>query len=148
MKTTPFDYSMRIGRLTPVIQSRKRPLRGPPQAWLALGVFLAGIGIGLSQPVITKQPQSCTNIAGTTATFLVQATGTPPLAYQWQWGVSDFYDLTDATNTDLVLTNVGATNAMDYRVIVTNVDGAVTSAVAMLTVLLPPTNVKVSPANP
>jgi len=37
---------------------------------------------------------------------------------------------------------------MDYRVIVTNVDGAVTSAVAMLTVLLPPTNVKVSPTNP
>ena len=150
MKTTPFDYSMRIGRLTPVIQSRKRPLRGPPQAWLALGVFLVGIGIGLSQPVITQQPQSCTNIAGTTATFTVTATGTMPLAYQWQkWGgFPDFYDLTGWTNTSLVLTNVGNADAVSYRVIVTNVDGAITSDVATLTVLLPPTNVKVSPTNP
>jgi hypothetical protein len=150
MKATPYDYSIRIGRLTPVIQSRKRLLKGPPQAWLALGVFLAGIGICLGQPVITQQPQSRTNIAGTTATFLVEATGTPPLACQWQkWGgFPDFYDLTGCTNTALVLTNVGSADAVDYRVIVTNVDGAATSAVATLTVLLPPTNVKVTPANP
>jgi hypothetical protein len=108
-------------------------------------VLSAGIGLSFGQPVITQQPQSCTNIAGTTATFTVTATGTMALAYQWQWGVSGyFYDRTDGTNTTLVLTNVGSNDAMDYRVIITNVDGAITSDVATLTVLLPPTNVKVT----
>jgi hypothetical protein len=114
---------------------------------LTAGLLLATVGTGLAQPVITQQPQSCTNLAGTTATFMVEAIGTPPLAYQWQWGVWDFYKLTDRTNTTLVLTNVGANDAMDYRVVVTNVDGAITSDVATLTVLLPPTNVKVTPTN-
>jgi len=149
MKTTPFDYSMRIGRLTPVIQSRKRPLRGPPQAWLALGVFLAGIGIGLGQPVITQQPQSCTNIAGTTASFTVTATGTMPMAYQWQWSfdLANYVDQPEGTNSTLVINHVQTADWGNYRVIVTNVDGTITSTVATLTVLLPPTNVKVTPTN-
>jgi hypothetical protein len=104
------------------------------------GMLLATIGTGLGQqPIITQQPQSCTNLGGTTATFMVEAIGTPPLAYQWQWGgFSGFYNLTDRTNTTLVLTNVGSSDAMDYRVVVTNVDGAITSDVATLTVLSPP----------
>ena len=107
--------------------------------WVALGVLVAGIGIGLGQPVITRQPQSCTNLAGTTATFTIEATGTLPLAYQWQWGgFPDFYDRTDGTNATLVLTNVLSYQAVDYRVIVTNVEGAVTSGVAQLTIVLPP----------
>ena len=40
--------------------------------------------LALAQPVITTQPQDQTNVIGTTATFWVQATGTEPLAYQWQ----------------------------------------------------------------
>jgi predicted esterase len=100
---------------------------------------VAGIGIGLGQPVITQQPLSCTNLSGTTATFTVEATGTLPLAYQWQWGgFPDFYDRTDGTNATLVLANVVSYQAVAYRVIVTNVDGAVTSDVAQLTIVLPP----------
>jgi hypothetical protein len=115
---------------------------------LTVGILLAVIGTGFGQPVITQQPQSCTNIAGTAATFTVTATGTLPLAYQWQCGAFGyFYDRPDCTNTLLVLTNVGAGDAMDYRVIVTNVDGAITSGVATLTVLLPPTNVRVTPTS-
>src|SRR5207245_774958 len=54
---------------------------------------------GLSQPIILSQPQSRTNVAGTTATFSVTATGTLPLSYQWQRdsGLPDFFDLTDRT---------------------------------------------------
>ena len=104
--------------------------------------------VGLAQPTITVQPQSQTNVVGTDATFTVTASGTMPLAYQWQWGVSGyFYDRTDCTNTTLVLTNVGSSDALDYRVTVTNVDGAITSDVATLTVIVPPTNVRVTPTN-
>ena len=80
-----------------------------------------------AQPVITEQPQSCTNIARATATFAVAATGTPPLVYQWQRdnnGSLDFSNLADATNATLLLTNVRASDAVNYRVIVTNVEGA------------------------
>ena len=48
-------------------------------------------------------------------------------------------DLADCTNAALVLTNVQTSHAGDYRVVVTNADGAATSDVAHLTVLLPPT---------
>ena len=149
MKARLFDYSIRNGRLTPVIHSRKRLPKGPPQAWLALGVFLAALGTGIAQPIITNQPQSCTNIAGTTATFTVMATGTMPLAYQWQqaFDLFDYVDRPEGTNSTLVITNVQNADSGNYRVIVTNVDGAITSDAAMLTVLLPPMSVKVTPAN-
>jgi poly(3-hydroxybutyrate) depolymerase len=138
MKSRPFDYSLRIGSLTPAIQSRTRPLKGPPQAWLALGIFLTGVGIGMGQPIITQQPQSCTNLAGSTAIFTVEATGTPPLAYHWQKLTANWSELAGRTNTALALTNVQTSDAADYRVAATNADGATTSAPAHLYVLVPP----------
>jgi hypothetical protein len=120
----------------------------PAPLLLTCLIGLAVPMVGLAQPTITVQPQSQTNVVGTDATFTVTASGTMPLAYQWQWGVSGyFYDRTDCTNTTLVLTNVGSSDALDYRVIVTNVDGAITSDVATLTVIVPPTNAKVNPTN-
>ena len=56
------------------------------------------------QPVITSSPQSVTNLAGTTATFSVTASSTPPLAYQWLFNST--IALANATNADLILTNV------------------------------------------
>ena len=106
---------------------------------LAAGIFLAALGTGFGQPVITTQPQSCTNFIGMTATFTVTATGAEPLAYQWQKLTTDWSDLADCTSAAMVLTNVQTSYACDYRVVVTNADGAVTSDVAHLTVLLPPT---------
>jgi hypothetical protein len=96
--------------------------------------------VGLAQPTITVEPQSQTNVAGSTLALAVEASGTLPLLYQWQkyGGFPDFHDLADRTNVTLVLTNVGSSDAGDYRVIVTNADGAITSAVARLTVLVPP----------
>jgi poly(3-hydroxybutyrate) depolymerase len=101
---------------------------------------LIGNGLGFGQPVITQQPQSYTNIAGSTATFSMLATGTPPLGYQWQkdTGSLDFSDLTDATNASLVLTNLQLNDAVDYRVVVSNLEGAATSAVAHLYVITLP----------
>ncbi|MBI5383402.1 MAG: immunoglobulin domain-containing protein [Verrucomicrobia bacterium] len=89
-------------------------------------------------PSITSQPQSRTNIAGTTATFSVVATGTEPLSYQWRFNNTD---LAGATSTNLTLTNVQLINAGNYTVVVTNAYGNVTSLVAALTVTVcePPT---------
>ncbi len=86
-------------------------------------------------PVITTQPISQTNGAGSTVTFTVSATGSVPLSYQWQAsGGTGFTNLTDAGNvsgsatTTLTLTGVTANNSLIYQVIVTNANGSVTSA--------------------
>jgi len=99
---------------------------------LAAGIFLAALGTGFGQPVIIQQPQSCTSVVDTTATFTVQVTGTEPLVYKWQKLSTDWTDLADRTNTALTLTNVQTSDTMDYRVVVTNADGAVTSDVGAL----------------
>ncbi len=105
---------------------------------IAAGIFLATIAAAHAGPAISAQPQSLTNIVGTTATFNVVASGTEPLAYQWQKSNSVWSDLLGRTDPSLVLTNVQNTDDADYRVVVTNVDGAITSAVAHLTILAPP----------
>ena len=100
-------------------------------------IRLAGASFG--QPVITTQPQDQTNAVGTTAALWVEATNSAPLAYQWQKFVSpNWSELISRTNTALILTNVQASDAADYRIVVTNVAGAVTSTVAHLYVIVPP----------
>jgi hypothetical protein len=46
---------------------------------LAIEGFLAVLSHASAQPAITRQPQDQTAIAGTTATFTVEATGKDPL---------------------------------------------------------------------
>ena len=104
----------------------------------AVGIFLAAANAGFGQPIITQQPQSCTNCVGYTATFGVAATGTEPLVYQWQKFGGTWTELTGCTETNLCLANVQTSHAGDYRVVVANADGSVTSEVANLTVVLPP----------
>jgi uncharacterized repeat protein (TIGR01451 family) len=87
-------------------------------------------------PVVVSQPTNQTVIAGATASFQVVASGSAPLSYQW------FFDQTSvlagATNATLTLNNVQPGSAGGYSVVVTNLAGVVTSSVATLTVLLPP----------
>ncbi|HQL79764.1 MAG TPA: immunoglobulin domain-containing protein, partial [Verrucomicrobiota bacterium] len=89
----------------------------------------------LEPPAIVSQPQSRTNVVGSTATFSVVASGTEPLAYQWCFNGTN---LADQTTTALSLSNVQAAQAGSYTVVVTNAAGSVTSAAAVLTVLEPP----------
>src|SRR5439155_200100 len=89
----------------------------------------------LVPPAITLQPQSRTNIAGTTATFNGSGSGTAPLTYQWQFNGAN---ISGANGTHFSLGNVQATDAGNYRMLLTNAAGSVTSAVAVLTVLVPP----------
>jgi uncharacterized repeat protein (TIGR01451 family) len=87
-------------------------------------------------PVISSQPESRTNVAGTEASFSVTATGQPPLSYQWYFKATN--TLSAATNSTLTLTNVQMAQAGDYLVVITNPGGSVTSVVATLTVRVPP----------
>jgi hypothetical protein len=94
-----------------------------------------------TRPSITQQPQSRTNVVGTTATFTVTAAGTSPLRYQWQ---SDGTDLVNATNATLSLSNVQTNNVGNLAVMVANNFGSVTSALVTLTVV-PPVIIGTSP---
>ena len=115
---------------------------------LTASVLLAAMARGRGQPIITNQPLAITNLAGSTATFSVGAEGTPPLAYEWWYGGKGFpVSLGGETNAFLWLTNVQAlSNAGPYWVVVTNSEGAITSSIATLTVLTPPT-ILLQPAN-
>lgn len=83
-------------------------------------------------PTITQQPMSATVLTGSTVTFAVTATGTPAPSYQWDKnGVA----ISGATNPALTLAGVSAGDGANYRVVVTNNAGSVTSAPATLTVV-------------
>lgn len=86
----------------------------------------------IGKPFIVTPPQSQTATVGDTVTFSVDATGTPPLTYQWQ---DNGVPLAGATSATLTLGNVQLGNAGDYAVVVTNATGdSLTSAPATLTV--------------
>ncbi|MGD0413228.1 MAG: hypothetical protein ABSC18_16170 [Verrucomicrobiota bacterium] len=89
----------------------------------------------LVPPAILTQPQSQTVIATTAASFSAAATGTAPLTLQWYCGSKA---ISGATNSVLAWASVGALNADNYCLKVSNGAGAATSSVATLTVL--PTN--------
>jgi hypothetical protein len=99
---------------------------------LILSIRLTSFG----QPVITAEPQSLTNVVGTTAAFSVTATGAEPLNYEWEQNAAP---LSFGTNAELILTNIQTSRAGNYIVVITNLEGAATSAVATLTVWIPPT---------
>src|SRR5438132_7323948 len=79
---------------------------------LAVAMSLATFTSVFGQPVITNQPQNQTNIAGTTATFTVGATGTPPLSFQWRSyaNATTFTNIPWGTDAALQLTNVQPTS--------------------------------------
>jgi hypothetical protein len=92
-------------------------------------------------PVIASEPQSQTNLAGTTAVFSVTAISAAPLSYQWlkNGGVLNETARQIGTRTSLLsLSTLQTNDAGSYRVVITNIAGAVTSQVADLTVTLPP----------
>ncbi|HWD17897.1 MAG TPA: immunoglobulin domain-containing protein [Verrucomicrobiae bacterium] len=86
-------------------------------------------------PVLSLQPQNQAAILGQNTVFSAAADGSGTFSYQWNHNGTP---VLNATNASLVLSNVQASLAGDYSVRVANSYGAITSAVASLTVLLPP----------
>ncbi|MDB6122497.1 MAG: hypothetical protein JWQ71_1490 [Pedosphaera sp.] len=85
----------------------------------------------LSSPAIVTHPQSQTVGESGTAAFTVSATGNN-LNYQWQFNGAD---IAGATQTNLVLTHVPASQAGNYSVIVSNSIGSLSSSNASLSVI-------------
>jgi hypothetical protein len=94
----------------------------------------AALAVGLP-PGIQTQPASQSVESNCDATFNVLASGAGPLRYQW-WNNGVVLD--SATNSNLAITGVQASNFGGYSVVVTNVFGATTSAVAVLALASPP----------
>ena len=97
----------------------------------------------LLPPQITQQPASATVVTGTNVTFQSAATGSGPLNYQWFFNNAA---IAGATSSSFARTNVQPGQAGNYLVVVTNSAGAATSAVAQLTVLVPP-SISAQPTN-
>lgn len=86
-------------------------------------------------PAIVVQPSAQTVCAGHPAVFAVTATGSPPLAYQWE---KDGTPIAGATTASYAIPAAGSADAGTYRVTVANACGTVSSAGATLTVNTPP----------
>ncbi|MFZ2349270.1 MAG: immunoglobulin domain-containing protein [Candidatus Bipolaricaulis anaerobius] len=90
----------------------------------------AALTVGTA-PTITAQPASQAAVAGSSATFSVTATGTPPFSYQWK---RDGADIAGATEPSYTIPAVASADAGSYTVVVTNPCGSATSDPALLTV--------------
>ncbi len=118
----------------------------------AVAVFDAAADPPKRAPEITDHPDSATVAVGTTVTLSVFATGQAPLSYRWIFR-GDV--LAGATNSTLIIPNVGFDNAGTYKAVVFNSYGFDISRYATLTVTQPtipvitnqPTSQTVSPGS-
>ena len=89
-------------------------------------------------PTITTQPTSQTVTEGGTATFTVVTSGTEPLSYQWQQSTDSGQSWTDIGGaTNATYTTEATTTSMNgyqYRCVVSNSAGSITSDAVSLTV--------------
>jgi hypothetical protein len=85
----------------------------------------------LGPPVITQQPIPAYQEAlqGGVITLTVAATGTQPLSYKWR---RNNITVLNQTNALLRITNAASGNAGNFTVLITNLAGAITSAVAVV----------------
>lgn len=101
----------------------------------ATGTIALNIALPNPAPVITAAPQSLVRAVGQTANFSVGASGPPVLSYQWRRNGTN---LSGATASTLTITNLQESHGGFYSAVVSNGGGAVTSAPAVLTILLGP----------
>ena len=93
----------------------------------------------LTLPRITKQPQDAVVQAGDTAVFSVTVTGAEPLQYQWQQlkvGETKWANAENGTASTLSVIGYTNRNGRQYRCVIRNVTGTVTTEAATLVVKL------------
>jgi hypothetical protein len=95
-------------------------------------VVITPITSAATPPTITMQPANQTVAVGQTATFSVAASGSTPLAYQWQRNGANIAGATSVSYTTPA--TVAADNGAVFRCIVSNAAGSATSNAATLTV--------------
>lgn len=107
-----------------------RDMASPPQTGIV--IFERQAAAGAVAPLITAQPLSQTVASGTSATLMVAAEGSGPLAYQWRKGGVDVFG---ANSPALVIGEASAGDAASYVCTVSNAAGAATSAAAVVRVV-------------
>ena len=89
-------------------------------------------------PTITTQPQDVEVKENETATFTVKVTGTEPLSYQWQQSTDNGKNWTNIASANAAEYTTGKTtmdmSGTQYRCVVSNSAGSVTSNAVTLTV--------------
>ncbi len=99
---------------------------------------MTGNGTLKIAPTITTQPQDVEVKENETATFTVKVTGTEPLSYQWQQSTDKGSSWTNIDSATSDTYTTGKTtmdmSGTQYRCVVSNSAGSVTSNVATLTV--------------
>ena len=136
---TTTELANNVRDLTKVYDSQDNASVGQVilQPYLAIDPFA-------KPPILdTNTPADVVAAQGASATFTVTASPFP-LAYQWRKGTSN---LANQTNGFLTLNPVQPSDAAaNYNVVVSNDYGAVTSRLATLTVLIPP-SITIQPTN-
>lgn|GEM_PF-2165501 len=89
------------------------------------------VNAALVAPSIDTAPQSTSVTAGNGVSFSVAASGSAPLAYQWN---KDGVAISGATSSSYAIAAAQASDAASYTVVVTNTMGSATSTAAVLTV--------------
>ena len=96
----------------------------------------------MGAPFVLTQPTNTFVLAGGNAAFSATVLGASPLVYQWEQNGTNLANgagISGANTTNLTLTGVASNSTTNYTLVITNVYGAVTSSVAMLTLLVPST---------
>lgn len=118
---------------------------------IALGAeYDSGLAIrtGPPTPVVTLEPLDQYQVAGGNVTFEAKGAGLYGVTYQWQ---TNNVNLSGATNTTLLLTNLAAAHQGAYRLVVTDNggQGTLASSNANFSLVTPPVIVSQSlPTNP
>ncbi|MFO1513330.1 MAG: immunoglobulin domain-containing protein [Verrucomicrobiota bacterium] len=94
-----------------------------PRAWWPLAV--------ITPPSITTQPRGYSVPIGLPVTLAGAASGAAPLRYQW---LLNGNPVPNATNFSVTISNLSLADFGNYQLVATNGGGAVTSAVASVTV--------------
>ncbi|HTL71901.1 MAG TPA: immunoglobulin domain-containing protein [bacterium] len=103
----------------------------------------------LSPPVVIAQPVDQDVVAGSNVIITAAFLGTEPISNQWFLNgaaLTNDGHITRALSSALAIDNAKTNDSGSYYIVATNIYGAVTSSVAVLTVWLP-VNVTLSPSN-
>jgi uncharacterized repeat protein (TIGR03803 family) len=90
---------------------------------------------------ITRQPQPLTAFDGDTVSFDVAVFGSLPVSFEWRKDGTNLYDggnVSGSSSPVLTLDNITTADMAPYSVVVSNVYGSVTSAVAALQIMIAP----------